>query len=140
MKYMSYHSRERKTLREIRCFSHMEKWLQNLFVFNERVTFVGRQRYGCFGGVPVGAINVGNVKVNLDTVSIAPNTPGRDNQADLESSSSHPSPGPAYQRPRPSAPARDVYRMSLARSCWCLGSSRDGGSRLGTGSGTYMEW
>ena len=52
-------------------------------------------------------------KVNFDTVSIAPKTPTRDNlnRADLESSSAHSFPGPAYKRPGPSASARDVHRM-----------------------------
>ena len=63
--------------------------------------------------VPVSATNVGSIKVNFDTASIAPKSPIRDslNRADLESSSAHSFPGPAYKRPGPSASARDVHRM-----------------------------
>lgn len=42
--------------------------IENLFVLNERVALLGRWRYGFFGMVPVGATNVGSIKVNFDQV------------------------------------------------------------------------
>lgn len=53
----------------------MAKWHQNLFVLNERVTLSNRGRYGLFSMVPVGATNISSIKVNSDSVNIAPKTP-----------------------------------------------------------------
>ncbi len=41
---------------------------ENLFVLNERVAMLGRWRHGFFGMVPVGATNVGSIKINFDQV------------------------------------------------------------------------
>lgn len=42
--------------------------LSDLFVLNERVALLGRWRYGFFSMIPVGATNVGSIRVNFDSV------------------------------------------------------------------------
>jgi phosphatidylserine decarboxylase len=44
--------------------------LSDLFVLNERVALLGRWRYGFFSMIPVGATNVGSIRVNFDSVSL----------------------------------------------------------------------
>ncbi|KIY45808.1 phosphatidylserine decarboxylase [Fistulina hepatica ATCC 64428] len=45
---------------------YIAKRLENLFVLNERVALLGRWRHGFFSMVPVGATNVGSIKINFD--------------------------------------------------------------------------
>ncbi|EKM77018.1 hypothetical protein AGABI1DRAFT_108406 [Agaricus bisporus var. burnettii JB137-S8] len=45
---------------------YVVKRLKNVFVLNERVALLGRWKYGFFGMVPVGATNVGSIKINFD--------------------------------------------------------------------------
>lgn len=42
------------------------KYLENLFVLNERVALEGRWRHGFFSMIPVGATNVGSINIHFD--------------------------------------------------------------------------
>lgn len=46
----------------------MLKILPGLLVLNERVALLGRWRYGFFSMIPVGATNVGSIRINFDKV------------------------------------------------------------------------
>lgn len=45
---------------------YFQRTLANLFVLNERVSLLGYWRHGFFSMTPVGATNVGSIKVNFD--------------------------------------------------------------------------
>lgn len=44
------------------------RWLQGLFNFNERVVYYGEWEHGFFSMTPVGATNVGSIRVYMDNV------------------------------------------------------------------------
>ncbi|WBW71768.1 phosphatidylserine decarboxylase Psd1 [Schizosaccharomyces osmophilus] len=45
---------------------YMVSKLGNLFVLNERVAMLGRYKYGFMSMIPVGATNVGSIRINFD--------------------------------------------------------------------------
>ena len=45
----------------------LQRKLPGLFTLNERVALLGRWRWGFFSFVPVGATNVGSIKINFDS-------------------------------------------------------------------------
>ncbi|EPY54110.1 phosphatidylserine decarboxylase Psd1 [Schizosaccharomyces cryophilus OY26] len=45
---------------------YMVSRLGNLFVLNERVAMLGRYKYGFMSMIPVGATNVGSIRINFD--------------------------------------------------------------------------
>ncbi|KAH8699051.1 putative phosphatidylserine decarboxylase [Talaromyces proteolyticus] len=60
---------------------YLQRTLPGLFVLNERVVLLGRWRWGFFSYIPVGATNVGSVKLNFDA-ELRTNSLTTDTQAD----------------------------------------------------------
>ncbi|RKF83408.1 Phosphatidylserine decarboxylase proenzyme 1, mitochondrial [Golovinomyces cichoracearum] len=62
---------------------YLQSILPGLFTLNERVVLLGRWRWGFFSYIPVGATNVGSIKVNFDR-ELQTNSLVTDTAADLE--------------------------------------------------------
>lgn len=45
-------------------------WVRGLFAINERVVYFGKWRHGFFSMTPVGATNVGSIRVYGDEVRV----------------------------------------------------------------------
>ncbi|PTB63533.1 phosphatidylserine decarboxylase [Trichoderma citrinoviride] len=61
---------------------YLQRTLPGLFTLNERVVLLGRWRWGFFSYVPVGATNVGSIKINFDR-ELRTNSLTTDTAADL---------------------------------------------------------
>ena len=61
---------------------YLQKHLPGLFTLNERVVLLGRWRWGFFSYTPVGATNVGSIKVNFDS-ELRTNSLTTDTAADM---------------------------------------------------------
>ena len=106
------------------------KRVENLFVLNERVAMLGRWRHGFFGMVPVGATNVGSIKINFDQVRPSPHAPPI--AASLTNNT-----GSAYECPRSSTATWDVQRSSLF--CRVADSERSA-FETGARDGRVLSW
>ena len=84
---------------------YMAKRLENLFVLNERVALLGRWKYGFFGMVPVGATNVGSIKINFDKVGLLNHIEAVFTNFILA--------GTPYQPPWPSTASGHLHRSSI---------------------------
>ncbi|PNY24448.1 Phosphatidylserine decarboxylase proenzyme 1, mitochondrial [Tolypocladium capitatum] len=61
---------------------YLQRTLPGLFTLNERVVLLGRWRHGFFSFIPVGATNVGSIRVNFDR-ELRTNSLTTDTAADL---------------------------------------------------------
>ncbi|KAL9073655.1 MAG: hypothetical protein Q9157_004665 [Trypethelium eluteriae] len=62
---------------------YLQRTLPGLFVLNERVVLLGRWRHGFFSYAPVGATNVGSIKINFDK-ELRTNSLTTDTEADRQ--------------------------------------------------------
>ncbi|WEW54707.1 phosphatidylserine decarboxylase 1 [Emydomyces testavorans] len=62
---------------------YLQRTLPGLFTLNERVVLLGRWRWGFFSFTPVGATNVGSIKINFDS-ELRTNSLTTDTEADRQ--------------------------------------------------------
>ena len=62
---------------------YVQRTLPGLFTLNERVVLLGRWKHGFFSYTPVGATNVGSIKINFDR-ELRTNSLNTDTEADRE--------------------------------------------------------
>jgi phosphatidylserine decarboxylase len=113
------------------------KRAENLFVLNERVAMLGRWRHGFFGMVPVGATNVGSIKINFDQVRSPHTSLGRSlAYSRLVCGNQHYT-GSSNECPRSSTAPWDVHGSSVLCS---IPDSERPAFETGAGDGWILSW
>jgi len=106
--------------------------LSNLFVLNERVALLGRWRYGFFSMTPVGATNVGSIRVNFDSVRLSPISSLRVNE-NLTLAN-------GFQSLRTNSPQRPVVPGTYSEATYAQASQMLGGQPLRSGDEIGGFW